>query len=76
MKEVSLQTLPQMKALKFIVAIEKAGYVPGRYLSYNESGFYRFYVDGKYRLEGEEENLMQGMADYYAKLVEKYQLFQ
>ena len=63
------------EALKFIVeAIEKGRLCSGRgYLSCNGSGSTEFYVDGKYRLEGEGVEFdAAGMADYYAKLVEKY----
>jgi enolase len=63
------------EALKFIVeAIEKAGYVPGEdiFLAMDPAST-EFYVDGKYKLEGEGVEFdAAGMADYYAKLVEKY----
>lgn len=62
-------------AIKYILeAIEKAGYVPGKDIFIAiDAAASEFYEGGKYRLKGEGLELdSAGMAEYYAKLVEKY----
>jgi len=63
------------EAIKFILeAVEKAGYVPGEdiFIALDPASS-EFYKNGKYVLKGEGlEYDSKGMAEYYARLVEKY----
>ncbi len=58
-----------------LVAIEKAGYTPGKDISISlDSAASEFYKDGKYKMQGKELS-SSDMVDYYSNLVSKYPIY-